>query len=139
MIIVFFKQKTGYEMRISDWSSDVCSSDLIDLGRTEIARVDLDDAAAALLAIALLVDAATLEAQVDASIGERPLDEGADVRRFARRKHIVVGRFLLQHPPPPLDIFPRIAPVELGVELPAIHLVLQPPSDSGPPACALPG
>src|SRR3546814_10529517 len=26
----FFKQKTAYEMRISDWSSDVCSSDLID-------------------------------------------------------------------------------------------------------------
>src|SRR3546814_1301800 len=26
--IVFFKQKTAYEMRISDWSSDVCSSDL---------------------------------------------------------------------------------------------------------------
>src|SRR3546814_3851518 len=27
--IFFFKQKTAYEMRISDWSSDVCSSDLI--------------------------------------------------------------------------------------------------------------
>src|SRR3546814_5383018 len=26
----FFKQKTAYEMRISDWSSDVCSSDLSD-------------------------------------------------------------------------------------------------------------
>src|SRR3546814_8416547 len=26
----FFKQKTSYEMRISDWSSDVCSSDLLD-------------------------------------------------------------------------------------------------------------
>src|SRR3546814_4927901 len=26
--IFFFKQKTAYEMRISDWSSDVCSSDL---------------------------------------------------------------------------------------------------------------
>src|SRR3546814_7114785 len=26
----FFKQKTAYEMRISDWSSDVCSSDLLD-------------------------------------------------------------------------------------------------------------
>src|SRR3546814_6096562 len=26
----FFKQKTAYEMRISDWSSDVCSSDLAD-------------------------------------------------------------------------------------------------------------
>src|SRR3546814_20263757 len=28
IIIFFFKQKTAYEMRISDWSSDVCSSDL---------------------------------------------------------------------------------------------------------------
>src|SRR3546814_3524407 len=27
----FFKQKTAYEMRISDWSSDVCSSDLGDI------------------------------------------------------------------------------------------------------------
>src|SRR3546814_8215384 len=27
----FFKQKTAYEMRISDWSSDVCSSDLFSL------------------------------------------------------------------------------------------------------------
>src|SRR3546814_4120937 len=29
----FFKQKTAYEMRISDWSSDVCSSDLVRLDR----------------------------------------------------------------------------------------------------------
>src|SRR3546814_18739205 len=28
VFIFFFKQKTAYEMRISDWSSDVCSSDL---------------------------------------------------------------------------------------------------------------
>src|SRR3546814_388778 len=28
MLCFFFKQKTAYEMRISDWSSDVCSSDL---------------------------------------------------------------------------------------------------------------
>src|SRR3546814_17362607 len=33
LLLFFFKQKTAYEMRISDWSSDVCSSDL-----------DLDDA-----------------------------------------------------------------------------------------------
>src|SRR3546814_3782720 len=31
----FFKQKTAYEMRISDWSSDVCSSDLTEI---EVAR-----------------------------------------------------------------------------------------------------
>src|SRR3546814_17227714 len=30
IIFFFFKQKTAYEMRISDWSSDVCSSDLIE-------------------------------------------------------------------------------------------------------------
>src|SRR3546814_10087277 len=29
--LFFFKQKTAYEMRISDWSSDVCSSDLLAL------------------------------------------------------------------------------------------------------------
>src|SRR3546814_8148370 len=29
-VFFFFKQKTAYEMRISDWSSDVCSSDLVD-------------------------------------------------------------------------------------------------------------
>src|SRR3546814_3677282 len=28
-LVFFFKQKTAYEMRIGDWSSDVCSSDLI--------------------------------------------------------------------------------------------------------------
>src|SRR3546814_8803218 len=30
LFVFFFKQKTAYEMRISDWSSDVCSSDLLD-------------------------------------------------------------------------------------------------------------
>src|SRR3546814_10235688 len=29
LFLFFFKQKTAYEMRISDWSSDVCSSDLL--------------------------------------------------------------------------------------------------------------
>src|SRR3546814_4426625 len=30
--VVFFKRKTEYELRISDWSSDVCSSDLVTIG-----------------------------------------------------------------------------------------------------------
>src|SRR3546814_10552938 len=30
VVIFFFKQKTAYELRISDWSSDVCSSDLLE-------------------------------------------------------------------------------------------------------------
>src|SRR3546814_2454687 len=36
IIVFFFKQKTAYEMRISDWSSDVCSSDL--LGGLDLAQ-----------------------------------------------------------------------------------------------------
>src|SRR3546814_10078600 len=42
----FFKQKTAYEMRISDWSSDVCSSDLAGVAghvATALIRVDLAD------------------------------------------------------------------------------------------------
>src|SRR3546814_10630644 len=35
-IFCFFKQKTAYEMRISDWSSDVCSSDLPDTGQPDV-------------------------------------------------------------------------------------------------------
>src|SRR3546814_20980666 len=49
----FFKQKTAYEMRISDWSSDVCSSDLAErrrhhaAGHPEGAREAVCDAGAA--------------------------------------------------------------------------------------------
>src|SRR3546814_3192726 len=39
LFFFFFKQKTAYEMRISDWSSDVCSSDLARQARSRIARL----------------------------------------------------------------------------------------------------
>src|SRR3546814_2584114 len=48
----FFKQKTAYEMRISDWSSDVCSSDL------QTAKRDLGTAAHAAVEAALRADLA---------------------------------------------------------------------------------
>src|SRR3546814_5183798 len=40
-LFFFFKQKTAYEMRISDWSSDVCSSDLVVAKGTHLARPEL--------------------------------------------------------------------------------------------------
>src|SRR3546814_3382594 len=46
-MIFFFKQKTAYEMRISDWRSDVCSSDLAQAQREGSAKAEvrtLDDA-----------------------------------------------------------------------------------------------
>src|SRR3546814_14788322 len=49
-LFFFFKQKTAYEMRISDWSSDVCSSDLspawrkivFGMSRDEIRQIAVD-------------------------------------------------------------------------------------------------
>src|SRR3546814_17821435 len=42
-VFLFFKQKTAYEMRISDWSSDVCSSDLTETpARQPVDIVPLD-------------------------------------------------------------------------------------------------
>src|SRR3546814_5317837 len=38
-LFFFFKQKTAYEMRISDWSSDVCSSDLVNVQQATPANV----------------------------------------------------------------------------------------------------
>src|SRR3546814_3037599 len=38
VVFFFFKQKTAYEMRISDWSSDVCSSDLGAAGLSHASR-----------------------------------------------------------------------------------------------------
>src|SRR3546814_4966723 len=44
VVVFFFKQKTAYEMRISDWSSDVCSSDLFADFNGKIAKAELTDA-----------------------------------------------------------------------------------------------
>src|SRR3546814_4689834 len=69
----FFKQKTAYEMRISDWSSDVCSSDLRQFPGCD---------AAAVIADADQADAAFLQVDVDpvrAGV-ERVLDQFLDHR-----------------------------------------------------------
>src|SRR3546814_9454945 len=41
--VFFFKQKTAYEMRISDWSSDVCSSDLPFISQRVIVIAAIDE------------------------------------------------------------------------------------------------
>src|SRR3546814_8343837 len=60
----FFKQKTAYEMRISDWSSDVCSSDLegtvsvLDdqIGMPIIIEVRLDDTPGVVFRVIEIID-----------------------------------------------------------------------------------
>src|SRR3546814_15742758 len=43
-VLFFFKQKTAYEMRISDWSSDVCSSDLFRVAGGDAATMRITNA-----------------------------------------------------------------------------------------------
>src|SRR3546814_5097702 len=76
----FFKQKTAYEMRISDWSSDVCSSDLFRIGEIR----DHPD-------VALLgeVDDRLVEGKIDGHrrrIGREADDQGN------RCRHAEIGR-----------------------------------------------
>src|SRR3546814_8646520 len=52
VVFFFFKQKTAYEMRISDWSSDVCSSDLS--ARYELCSANHENAAPAVLVVAIV-------------------------------------------------------------------------------------
>src|SRR3546814_7786835 len=68
-VFFFFKQKTAYEMRISDWSSDVCSSDLLgaDVGDAVAADRDVAAKGRGLAAI----DGAAAQDQVGAAIGLR--------------------------------------------------------------------
>src|SRR3546814_19837012 len=44
VVFFFFKQKTAYEMRISDWSSEVCSSDLLSFTKITDQSVNIDEA-----------------------------------------------------------------------------------------------
>src|SRR3546814_2487332 len=104
VLFLFFKQKTAYEMRISDWSSDVCSSDL----RQQPARFLGEEA--------VLLDShigAVLQDLDDRGIGRRaadpqffqPLDE-ARLRKARRRLgemllgiHALFGRLVPLTPP----------------------------------------
>src|SRR3546814_6801675 len=73
----FFKQKTAYEMRISDWSSDVCSSDLAQI-EAQLARTPDSDAAFVPMCHAL---ARELEDLGRHAASFAALKRGADARR----------------------------------------------------------
>src|SRR3546814_10734603 len=63
-VIFFFKQKTAYEMRISDWSSDVCSSDLVsDPALVQVFERIYEDTATHWREYALCEDLVDLESQ----------------------------------------------------------------------------
>src|SRR3546814_5114134 len=82
----FCKQKPAYEMRMSDWSSDVCSSDLL-------AEAAVDQRQPALPPRTLLADTAQFPGEIEAAVDER-------LRQIGRR---IVGD---------MEILPQLQRVE---------------------------
>src|SRR3546814_1321288 len=99
--VLFFKQKTAYEMCISDWRSDVCSSDLGGAGDADqivefpargFGRLGLGgiDEARARLAVGAGADHGEL-VRLDRLAGERAFDAGAGLGNLAKRVDHAVG------------------------------------------------
>src|SRR3546814_1548536 len=78
-VFFFFKQKTAYEMRISDWSSDVCSSDLAAGGDRQALRQHQDEGT-----------------QIDVARGEAGLGEDRHGRERQRRLRDIIAGIGLQ-------------------------------------------
>src|SRR3546814_12895172 len=106
--VFFFKQKTAYEMRISDWSSDVCSSDLHQFG-------DLDRVQRRTLA-----DVVRDYPQVEPALVRQVLADAADEDRVVarggrdRRRIAAVGG-LGGPPPAPPGLEERARPARGGL------------------------
>src|SRR3546814_7510879 len=82
----FFKQKTAYEMRISDWSSDVCSSDLDEM---PVQPGDLDRAVIAGAVIMAARDLIGDDQQQDDAAGHMQPVEAGDHEEAGDRKSVV--------------------------------------------------
>src|SRR3546814_8782379 len=85
--LFFFKQKTAYEMRISDWSSDVCSSDLPAFGQVGGLRLEDVDARERLGGHVLQVEVAA-----DRRKDFAPVDRGEHIGKPA---HADVAEFVV--------------------------------------------
>src|SRR3546814_1789748 len=100
VFVCFFKQKTAYEMRISDWSSDVCSSDLlvyegdrrfdVTVRVPEATRVNLDDIRS--LPVLLPEEAGATRRQIPlAQVAQIRLTEGLNqISRENGKRRVVV-------------------------------------------------
>src|SRR3546814_3664040 len=95
MCFFFFKQKTAYEMRISDWSSDVCSSDLPE-AENQADRIKLmNKPAFCILLTAFLASAASVAAnrrgEVEYAVGSGgmvPVSLAGEIGRASCRARV---------------------------------------------------
>src|SRR3546814_10921381 len=84
VILFFFKQKTSYEMRISDWSSDVCSSDL--------SKSEDDTSLGSLIELALEEETQIFSQQSNAPPPSIKKHQSRDITCFKRSEERRVGK-----------------------------------------------
>src|SRR3546814_6170596 len=101
MFVFFFKQKTAYEMRISDWSSDVCSSDLTTLLKLLTGEIAPDSGA---VTLAKTLDGVIIDQQrslmaADKRVRDVLADGGDWIDVRGVRKHVqgYLKDFLFEH------------------------------------------
>ena len=94
------------------------AAERFNLGRTEIARIDLDQDLARLRIEADLVHAAAAPLDRAVHMGERPLDEFAHRVGFARCEHVIVRLGLLKDHPHSARVVLGVTPVTLASRLP---------------------
>src|SRR3546814_19391027 len=108
----FFKQKTAYEMSISDWSSDVCSSDLLKcrirrVDQTELGCRDIADAGIILVAYRAgdveTIDAANAHRRTE----DWQADFGIDVAAVLRARELLAVANAGKEVEPVCEIAPR--------------------------------
>src|SRR3546814_5871371 len=75
----FFKQKTAYEMRISDWSSDVCSSDLEDVDLADLRFRPFADLEHHIDAVLVELNHLGIDARGEATLALVEFDDARDV------------------------------------------------------------
>src|SRR3546814_4388433 len=94
VIVFFFKQKTAYELRISDWSSDVCSSDLRfpPRGKYRFDQFDVGGLVGVDARLGLVhrhdfrLEAETKPGARDALLDREEAEQGADQQRSEERR-----------------------------------------------------
>src|SRR3546814_28561 len=126
----FFKQKTAYEMRISDWSSDVCSSDLRQHRhpRPGIGQIAED---VALGAIVDRDDMGPLPQPLPQAGGGSLIPLPQSPQPLRPPQHLPARNLLGEVPPLQPRPFPRLAPQRLHLQL---ALRILPAHPLGPPA-----
>src|SRR3546814_20446236 len=114
---LFFKQKTAYEMRISDWSSDVCSSDLRRLTPLVAAPLFLEEQG---IELHSAVDEQGGADDVVGIVGEEPGGRAGDVLRLA---DAAIGDLLHHRRPSP--VVAPVPPIYVGLDPPGRNRVYQ--------------